>query len=42
MRIEWDERKARRNQLLRFVVAIAITCVIAAVPILAVGLHIGL
>jgi hypothetical protein len=42
MRIEWDERKARRVQLQKFAAALGITCMIAAVPILVVGMRIGL
>ena len=42
MSIEWDERKARRAQLQKFALALAITCMIAALPILAVSIRIGL
>lgn len=42
MRIEWDERKARRAQLQKFAAALAMTCMIAALPILVVGMRIGL
>ncbi|MGV1848581.1 MULTISPECIES: hypothetical protein [Rhizobium] len=42
MSIEWDERKARRAQLHKFAAALAITCMIAALPILVVGMRIGL
>ncbi len=42
MSIEWDERRARRAQLNKFAVALAITCVIAALPIIVVGMRIGL
>lgn len=42
MRVEWDDRKAKRAQLQKFVAALLITCIIATLPILVVGMHIGL
>jgi hypothetical protein len=42
MYIEWDERRAKRTQYLKFAAALLVTAAIAAIPIVAVGFDIGL